>query len=162
MTDTSKANYLELSEEDLEVVGDYTFKLEVQVHSPDALYAEAKRHKDGIDATHLKLDDGSVNIPDCLTMLLDPSTISGCEIYSSNANVSDADLFEYDVMMDVRVFDPRTLLKAAMNHPDAGGSNDGLVSGGSVNIDACLIMILDPGHLPGCSVHESSVTHGLD
>lgn len=33
-----------------------------------------------------------------------------------------------------------------LKHPD-----------GSINVNSCLLMLLDPGHLPGCDIAHSSV-----
>lgn len=64
---------------------------------------------------------------------------------------------EFDFTMWLSVYDPEDLKAAAMQHVDAKDSTsaDFENSDGSVDISACLTMLLDPGSLPGCSIQSS-------
>ena len=63
---------------------------------------------------------------------------------------------EWDFTMALRVHDAETLRRAALKHEDAAPDDTFLDDEGNVDIQACLIMLLDPGTVPGCSVHEST------
>ncbi len=66
---------------------------------------------------------------------------------------------EVTFTMDLRVFDPAQLLVAAMLHAKKEGDPvDDLIVDGEIDIRACLIQIIDPGSLAGCSIHQSDVT----
>lgn len=67
-------------------------------------------------------------------------------------------MYECTFTMDLKVFDPETLRQAALKHEDAQPDQNFLDSNGDVDIDACLITLLDPSTLPGCEIHESSNT----
>jgi hypothetical protein len=64
----------------------------------------------------------------------------------------------WDFTLAVRVHDPEQLLAAALLHPDCG---DGLAredffdADGKIDINKCLVMVLDPGSLAGCDVLDS-------
>ena len=62
-------------------------------------------------------------------------------------------LFEFSICLEV--YDPKQLLAEALAHDDADPENlqD---EDGTVNIRACLITLLDPGSLPGCSIIDST------
>lgn len=62
---------------------------------------------------------------------------------------------EYEFTMQVRIDNAESLYAAAKNHPDNPG-DEYLRPNGEIDIEACLITIIDPGHVPGCSVHNSS------
>lgn len=62
---------------------------------------------------------------------------------------------EYQFDMSIRIDNPETLRQAAMAHEDADASDTFLKEDGSINIGACLVMLLDPGKLPGCTIHGS-------
>lgn len=67
---------------------------------------------------------------------------------------------EYEFTMGLRVYDDNQLLAAALAHPDTAAADmardDFLDADGHIDIAACLVMLLDPGSLPGCSIHDSS------
>lgn len=69
--------------------------------------------------------------------------------------------------MDVRVHDAKALYQAALQHLTKvdgltdDGARDFLGGGGTpgqIDINACLVALLDPGSLPGCDIQESHVT----
>lgn len=64
---------------------------------------------------------------------------------------------DYQFTLDVRVTDPEQLLAAARAHPDAAGmpTEDFYCDDGEIDIDKCLIMVLDPGTLAGCTIYGS-------
>lgn len=61
----------------------------------------------------------------------------------------------FDVTLSVAVFDGQQLLDAALAHPDAAGMTraDFTEPDGSIKLGDCLGMLLDPGSLPGCTIH---------
>lgn len=63
---------------------------------------------------------------------------------------------DYVFNLSVAVHEVQALRTAAMEHDDAGPDDTFLNEDGSVNIGACLVMLLDPGKLPGCKVYGSS------
>lgn len=77
---------------------------------------------------------------------------------------------EWDVNISLRVFDPRQLLAAAIERARQDDSDNGFypanpaehyregltTADGEPDIGACLQMLLDPGSLPGVSIHESN------
>lgn len=62
---------------------------------------------------------------------------------------------------EIRVWDPKQLVEAARAHPDAAGmaTEDFYLGDGEVDIEACLVMLLDPGSLPGCAMEGSTATN---
>lgn len=66
----------------------------------------------------------------------------------------------WDFTAWVRVWDPKQLVEAARAHPDAADmvTEDFYLADGEVDIQACLVMLLDPGSLPGCSIEDSNAT----
>lgn len=79
---------------------------------------------------------------------------------------------EWDVNISLRVYDPRQLLKAAMERAAADDSENGFYpkegvehyregltdSDGDPDIGACLQMLIDPGSVPGVTIHESNAS----
>lgn len=63
---------------------------------------------------------------------------------------------EYVFKINLKVFDPQSLRKKALAHPDVCEDQTFLTEDGDVDVEECLIMILDPGSLTGCSIHDSS------
>lgn len=63
----------------------------------------------------------------------------------------------WDFKAAVRVWDPRQLVEAARAHPDAAGMPTESFYGdnGEVNIEACLIMLLDQS-MPGATIEGSA------
>lgn len=63
----------------------------------------------------------------------------------------------FDFTCWVKVYDENQLLAAARAHPDAEGlvTEDFYDDAGEIDINICLVMLLDPGSLPGCSIAES-------
>jgi hypothetical protein len=68
----------------------------------------------------------------------------------------------YEFSLWLRVLDPEKLLAAALAHPDAAGDtrDDYLDEGGEIDTNACLVMLLDPGTLPGCEILDSGAHFG--
>ncbi|ACD21598.1 hypothetical protein [Paraburkholderia phytofirmans] len=68
----------------------------------------------------------------------------------------------YQVGIDVSVYDPETLFVAALDHAmridglSKTAALEELKPGGEIDPRACLIMILDPGSVPGCGINEST------
>lgn len=69
--------------------------------------------------------------------------------------------------MDVRVHDAKALYQAALQHLTkvdglTGAEARDLLAGDEpadrIDINACLVALLDPGSLPGCDIQESHVT----
>lgn len=58
-------------------------------------------------------------------------------------------------ILSLDVFDAQQLLAAAQAHED--GKDFDLTPDGEMDIAACLITLLDPGTLPGCSINWSEV-----
>jgi hypothetical protein len=58
--------------------------------------------------------------------------------------------------MWLTVHSPEGLLAAALQHEDAQPGDKFINDQGEVDIDSCLVIMLDPGSLPGCSIHSSS------
>lgn len=71
---------------------------------------------------------------------------------------------QYTLTMDIEVHDVPTLYAAAMRH---AVHTDGLTQaeaeellkpdGKTIDVPACLIMMIDPGSMLGCEIHETSV-----
>lgn len=68
---------------------------------------------------------------------------------------------DWRFIVDLRVDDAAQLREAALLHPDRGADETLLNEDGSVDINACLVMLLDPGSLPGCTVYQSDATDNL-
>lgn len=70
---------------------EYTFTMTIKVQDPQKLYEAALRHAqdvDGLDYTgaiDVLLTDGKIDVGACITTLLDPGAIKGCEILGSEA-----------------------------------------------------------------------------
>lgn len=66
----------------------------------------------------------------------------------------------FDFTAWIEVHDENQLLQAARSHPDAADmvTEDFHDDEGNVDIGACLVMLLDPGSLPGCEIVESGAT----
>ncbi len=64
-----------------------------------------------------------------------------------------------DFVLQLTVNDPKALVEAARAHPDALGieTEDFYQDDGEVDTAFCLAMLLDPGTLPGCSIHQHYV-----
>lgn len=79
---------------------DYDVTITVRVNDPEQLLAAAlaQADADGVQgmtrADFLNDADDSIIIEDCLTMILDPGTLAGCEILGSGAE--QLELFEVD------------------------------------------------------------------
>ena len=59
----------------------------------------------------------------------------------------------YTFYMDLDVDDVEDLYRAAMA---VDGSDEvDLRPSGSIDVEACLIMLIDPGQIDGCSIHQS-------
>jgi hypothetical protein len=67
----------------------FEFTALMAVFDPAQLLAAAIAHPDAIDGKMSKMDfvdsDGSVNIAECLKMLLDPGSLPGCNFIESTA-----------------------------------------------------------------------------
>jgi hypothetical protein len=65
---------------------------------------------------------------------------------------------DWDFTLSLTVEQPEELLRAAMAHPHAEGMlrDEFLNDDGTIDIESCLVMLLDPGHLPGCDIIDSS------
>ncbi len=61
--------------------------------------------------------------------------------------------------MHIDVKEPYDLMLAASRHPDAVGCDPGyfINDDGTIDIKACLIMLLDPGSLAGCDIIDSTL-----
>lgn len=70
------------------------------------------------------------------------------------ADVIRAGAGEWDFTLSLNVYDPAQLYTAAL-HQQADFDADTLAPDGKVDVEACLTGLLDPGKLPGCSVHSS-------
>lgn len=64
---------------------------------------------------------------------------------------------DFDFTMWIGVHNPDQLRVAAIARAAAEGARDNsfLDAEGGVDIAACLVMLLDPGSLPGCHINES-------
>lgn len=69
--------------------------------------------------------------------------------------------------MDLDIHDSSLLLQAAVERAiaetpglQASTAEEQLAPDGQVDVRACLEMLLDPGILPGCSIHQSWVDLG--
>lgn len=75
---------------------------------------------------------------------------------------------QWDFTMWLEVHDENQLLAAARAHPDAASmaTEEFYTDEGEIDIKRCLIVLLDPGSLPGCEIHESGAepaeSHDLD
>lgn len=67
---------------------------------------------------------------------------------------------DYEFSIYLNVFDPPQLRAAALAHPDTQPDDTFTNEDGSVDVPACLIQLLDPGSLPGCSIYDSTAEHG--
>jgi hypothetical protein len=64
---------------------------------------------------------------------------------------------EWQFTLDLRIDDPEQLLTAALDHSDGPDSRDDLLNDdGTVDIGKCLVILLDPGTLPGGEIFGSS------
>lgn len=68
---------------------------------------------------------------------------------------------DWRFILDLKVFDAEQLHAAALQHPDWDEDETLRLDDGSVDIHACLIMLLDPGSIPGCTVYLSDATDNL-
>ncbi len=64
----------------------------------------------------------------------------------------------YVFTMWLSVHTPEALRQAALAHEDAAPSDTFLREDGTVDIEACLVMMLDPSSLPGCTVQSSTAS----
>jgi len=64
----------------------FTVTISLAVHTPNALYAAALAHEDCSGPDDLLDDDGQIDVAACLCMLLDPGTLAGCSINSSESS----------------------------------------------------------------------------
>lgn len=70
---------------------------------------------------------------------------------------------QYTLTMDIEVHDVPSLYAAAMQHAQIQGGIDAtyadelLRPAGEIDPAACLTMLIDPGHLVGCEINETSV-----
>ena len=86
----------------------------------------------------------------------------GAELEEGHSEGTCADCPEgvnCEVSTFLRVWSPEALKEAAMAHEDAREmpEQDFYNEDGSVNINACLVILLDPGSLPGCEIFETCV-----
>ena len=65
----------------------YTLTMDIEVHDVPSLYVAAKHHavhKDGLTPAEadelLKPDGKTIDVAACLSMLIDPGSLIGCEI----------------------------------------------------------------------------------
>lgn len=64
----------------------YTLTMDIEVHDVPSLYAAARDHATNKDGLSLRLTDellrpaGEIDPAACLTMLIDPGHLAGCEI----------------------------------------------------------------------------------
>lgn len=68
-----------------------------------------------------------------------------------------SNLWEFSTLLEVH--DPEALRQAALAHRDAP-ADDELTNKGEVDIRACLVILLQPGALPGCGILESTAEGG--
>jgi len=61
----------------------------------------------------------------------------------------------YKVTIDLSVHSANALFLAAGAHDDCADPGDLMHDDGSIDVAACLLMLLDPGHLAGCTVTHS-------
>lgn len=138
---------------------DYDFLLTVRVFDPECLRTLALAHEDAQPNETFVGEEGEVDVESCLVVLLDPGKLNGCSIYGSSANTDGRiDAGDYEFSMSLSVHDPEALRAAALQHQDAQPDDTFLSEDGSVDIDACLVMVLDPGCLSGCSIYSSSAS----
>jgi hypothetical protein len=68
----------------------YTLRMDIGVHTPEALFNAAVKHATDVDglekpeAFEMLMPDGKIDVEACLTMILDPGFIQGCEIFETN------------------------------------------------------------------------------
>lgn len=74
-------------------MADYTFTLDLKVYDPVDLYQRAFTHAITVDkmtpedAREQLLIAGSPDVEACISMILDPGSLSGCSIYGSSTSV---------------------------------------------------------------------------
>jgi hypothetical protein len=67
----------------------FTFSMHLEIDDEDTLYAEALRHATAVDclsqqeAEELLCPNGERDMGACISMLLDPGYIPGCDIHES-------------------------------------------------------------------------------
>lgn len=138
-------------------MSDYAIKIDVSVQDAQELAtaARARGLADGLTAEHY--DDTFVDSGDHLVMLLDPGSLPGCTILqSSPEDLGASDSRELiTVTIEVAVHDEEALKAAAL----AQGLKEGLTAEHFAETfddpGKHLIMLLDPGSLPGCSILNS-------
>ena len=64
----------------------------------------------------------------------------------------------YDFLLWTRVCDPDTLRRTALAHEDAHSEQIFRNDDGTVDVESCLVMMLDPGHLQGCDIQHSAAS----
>lgn len=64
----------------------------------------------------------------------------------------------YNFILNLDVIDSQALYEAAAAHPDGLSTCALMDIDGNVDIEACLITLLDPSTLPGCEIHDSVVS----
>lgn len=138
---------------------DYDFLLWARAYDPDTLRRAALAHEDADTEQTFLTEEGTVDVNSCLVMLLDPGHLQGCDIqHSGAAQAEDGRDDDYEFGIWLTVHDPAILRAAALEHEDAQPDDTFLASDGSVDVEACLVMVLDPGSLPGCSIQSSSAS----
>lgn len=70
---------------------------------------------------------------------------------------------QYTLTMDIEVHDVPSLFEAAVHHAvhkdglKPAEADELLRPAGEIDPAACLTMLIDPGHLVGCEINETSV-----
>jgi len=138
---------------------DYDFLLWTKAYDPDTLRRAALAHEDADPEQTFLNEDGTVDVESCLVMMLDPGHLQGCDIQHSGASVAEdgrGDDYEFGIWLTVH--DAEILRAVALRHEDAQPDDTFQFEDGSVDVEACLVMVLDPGSLPGCSIQSSSAS----
>jgi hypothetical protein len=74
--------------------------------------------------------------------------------------------FEFTFTLSGRIWDVEKLYQAAvasfLAENDGDNEPDDYLKdlNGEININACLVQILDPARIEGCDIHDSSAVHG--
>lgn len=140
----------------------YNVQFETNIHiiNPEQLRQATLKHKDVEPGQTFCDDENNVDTTACLIMILDPGSLAGCKIHESSVDyhMDGSATFK----MDLNIFDKQQLRQAALKHKDNVPPETFLDDGGDVDIEACLIMLLDTGSLAGCSIQNSSAEINLE
>lgn len=135
----------------------YHFSLFLVVEDPPALRAAAMAHEDCDPDDSLLGEEGEVRIGDCLSILLDPGSLSGCNVSNVDTQQQEGDAQQYEFFLSISVHSPSALRLLSLSHKNAGGSTF-LREDGQVDVEECLGILLDRSSLAGCTtlLHEVS------